>query len=147
MITAEQRFREAAPNPFPPMQPAFVNAGGFIPQVKRLVASRREYFDSTDDKNDAWETIADDITELYNNHVAELKWRKHSLVRKLQRQADRDAACIVDGDVQQAARSHAELSVEVERTAGDGKAEHDFGNHEWGDLQPRSFAAAGSCPA
>ena len=35
-----------------------LNAGGFVSQVKRLVASRREYFDSAENKNDAWEAIA-----------------------------------------------------------------------------------------
>ena len=71
--------------------------------------------------------------------MSELQAKKHTLVRKLQRIADRDAACITHGDFAQAERSHAELSLELERTVADRKAEQDFYGAEWGEKPTRTF--------
>ena len=131
----------------PQMQPAMVNAGGFIPQVKRLVAAQTEAFNEAIDKNLAWESLLDDIKELYDDHVGQLRRNKHSLLRKLQRQADRDAGVDTHASNHEAARTHAELSLEMEKVVGHHVAGTELEREEWGEKPTVKFfkQAVNSC--
>jgi hypothetical protein len=71
MVLATQRFREKTTNPFPPMQPAYVNAGRYTAKVKRPIRGKEEHFNNTVDKNAAWEELMSDIEELYQGGVGE----------------------------------------------------------------------------
>jgi hypothetical protein len=59
----------------------------------------------------------DDIMELYDDHVVELRRRRHSLLRRLQRKADYAAMRATAVEHADARRTHAELSLELERDA------------------------------
>ena len=83
------------------------------------------------------------MTGLYDEHVAELRSSKHALLRRLQRKADRAAMTYEAHESDEARRSHAELSLEVERDALNRDAEQQMLREDWGDKPTKRFCGGG----
>lgn len=138
-IVATQQLRCQEEQPVARMVPEIAMTGSFADDVKSLVRLVAPSFYAAADKNEAWDSLMDDIMELYDDHVAELRRRRHSLLRRLQRKADHAAMRATAAEQADARRTHAELSLELERDALTRDAEQRMQMEEWGDRPTRRF--------
>ena len=139
VVIAIQKFRERQPSPLPTMHPAIVNAGGFVMQVQRLVKLKTDTYMAAADTNKAWEDLLADIVELYDAHATQMKSAKHGLLRKLQRQLDREQKECTHRGQMDADKTHARLSLEMEREAASHGAERQLYDEEWGEKPTQKF--------
>ena len=121
------------------MSPEIAEVGKFMSRVRRMVTNETPKFHRTADKSAAWDELMDDIMDLYDEHVAELRSTKHALLRRLQKKADRAAMTCEVHENDEARRSHAELSLEVERDALNRDAEQQMLREDWGDKPTKRF--------
>ena len=139
VVAVTQRLKASSEQPVLRMSPEIAETGTFMADVRALVQLATPAFLAAADKSDQWDALMEDIMALYVDHVANLKAKRHSLLRRLQRKADRTAAVAVNFEHDEAKRSHAELSLEVERDAMTRDAEQQMQREDWGDQPTRRF--------
>ena len=139
VVVATQRLRAKDEQPVRRMSPEIAEVGKFMSRVRRMVTNETPKFHRTADKSAAWDELMDGIMDLYDEHVAELRSTKHALLRRLQKKADRAAMTCEVHENDEARRSHAELSLEVERDALNRDAEQQMLREDWGDKPTKRF--------